>query len=119
MKKNYGFEVCLNGNKLARAGIQKENYVVGCNIDAVHRKDGSEELHMSVSGLDSDVQMHVSWFGERIKIGDKISIEVINDQFDEPTSFGKKFTEEEIREQKMKHYFRLKEELKDYLDERC
>lgn len=45
------------------------------------------------------------------------SIEVIDDQFDEPTSFSKKFTEEEIREQKMEHYLHLKEELKDYLED--
>lgn len=64
MKKNYGFEVSLNGKKLARAGIPKENYVVNCIVDAVHRKDGSEELYMRISGLDTDAQMYVGWFGE-------------------------------------------------------
>ncbi len=117
MKKSYGFEISLNGKKLARAGIPKDNYVVNCIVDAVHRKDGSEELYMRIGGLDSDAQIHVGWFGEQIKVGDKISIEVIDDQFDQPTSTSKKFTEEEIREQKMKHYLHLKEELKDYLDE--
>lgn len=117
MKKSYGFEVYLNGNRVARAGIQKQNYVVTCTVDAVHRKNGSEELYMRIGGLDSDAELHVGWFGERIKVGDKISIEVIDDQFDEPTSTSKKFTEEEIREQKMKHYLQLKEELKDYLEE--
>ncbi|WP_240904810.1 hypothetical protein [Sphingobacterium sp. SGR-19] len=46
MKKGYGFEVSLNGKKIARAGIPKDNYVVNCIVDAVHRKDGSEELYM-------------------------------------------------------------------------
>lgn len=90
---------------------------MSCNLDAVHRKDGSEELYMRIGGLYSEVQMYVGWFGERIKVGDKILIEVIDDQFDEPTSCSKKLTEEEIREQKMEHYFHLNEELKDYLED--
>ncbi len=117
MKKSYGFEVSLNGEKLARAGIPRDNYVVSCIIDAVHRKDGSGSLHLHIGGLDSDAEQNVRWFGEQIKVGDKISIEVIDGQFDEPTSTSKKFTEEEIREQKMKHYLHLKEELQDYLED--
>ena len=117
MEKSYGFEVYLNGDKIARAGIQKQNYVTNCIISAVSRKDGSGELSLYIGGLDSDEDLHVTWQGANIKAGDKISIEVIDDQFDEPTSTNKKFDEEEIREQKIKHYFHLKEELKDYLDE--
>ncbi|QIH33828.1 hypothetical protein [Sphingobacterium sp. DR205] len=117
MEKSYGFEVSLNGNKVTRAGISKKNYVVNCIIDSVHRKDDSGGLYMQVSGLDSDLGVHVNWFGGQLKVGDKILVEVIDDGFDGPNSTYKPFSEEEIREQKMKHYLQLKEELKDFLQE--
>ncbi|WP_433903544.1 hypothetical protein [Sphingobacterium puteale] len=117
MKKSYGFEVFVNGKKLTRAGLSKENYVINCIIGAVHRKDDSEELYMQIGGLDSALDVHVSWFGDRLKVGDKISVEVIDGGFDEPNSKSRAFTEQEIREQKMKQYLQLKEELKDYLKE--
>ncbi|PUV24582.1 hypothetical protein [Sphingobacterium athyrii] len=117
MEKSYGFEVSLNGNKVTRAGISKENYVVNCIIGSVHRENDSGGLYMQIGGLDSDLDMHFSWLGEQLNHGDKISIEVIDGEFDEPTSKSKALTEQEIREQKMKHYLQLKEELKDFLQE--
>lgn len=117
MKKSYGFEISLNGKKVTRAGISKKNYVVNCIIDSVHRKNDSGGLYMQVGGLDSDLDMHVGWFSEELKVGDKILVEVIDSDFDEPTSKNKPFSEEEIRKQKINHYLQLKEELKDYLEE--
>lgn len=117
MEKSYGFEVSLNGRKLTRAGISKENYVVNCIIGSVHRENDSGGLYMQIGGLDSDLDMHFSWLGEQLNHGDKILVEVIDDGFDGPNSTYKPFSEEEIREQKMKHYLQLKEELKDYLQE--
>lgn len=117
MEKSYGFEVSLNGRKLTRAGISKENYVMNCIVGAVHRENDSGGLYMQMSGLDSDLDMHYGWLSEQLKNGDKILIEVIDGEFDEPTAKSKALTEEEIREQKMKHYLQLKEELKDYLQE--
>lgn len=42
--KNYGFNVALNGEKIAKAGFSNENYVASCSLVSVHRRDGSEEL---------------------------------------------------------------------------
>lgn len=117
MEKKYGFEVSLNGSKLARTGIQKEHYVISCILTAVHRKDGSSELTMTLGGLDSEAHQHVCWQDANLKVGDKITIEVIDGQFDPPLHKSTGYSEEQIRENKIKHYLQLKEELKDYLAE--
>jgi hypothetical protein len=115
MKKSYGFEVSLNGSKIARAGIAKENYVVNCIVDAVRRKDGSSELFLQVGGLDSEADIHVSWYSDELKKGDKIVVEVIDENFDEPVHASRRISNDERIQQKLKYFHELKEELKDYL----
>lgn len=115
MGKSIGFEVHLNGEKVARAGIDKEKYVVNCIIDAVHRTDGSRELYLHVGGLDIETNTHVNWEGADLKKGDRIIIEVIDDNFDQPIHFSPGISKEERIEQQLRYFHELKEELKDYL----
>lgn len=115
MSKSFGFEVSLNGNKIARAGIDKQNYVVNCIIGAVHRKDGSEELNLYVGGMDSDIENYVSWQGGELEVGDKIVIEVIDSNFDQPLNTSRRISKEERIENQLRYFYELKEELKDYL----
>jgi hypothetical protein len=53
--------------------------------------------------------------------GDKISIEIISSDFDPPTSIKPKISEKDIvahqLKYQLKHYYKLKEELKEHLDE--
>ncbi|HMR20045.1 MAG TPA: hypothetical protein PKA53_12160 [Sphingobacterium sp.] len=113
----YGFDVTLNGEQIAKAGLAKKNYVISCTLHTLHRKDGSEEMCLYVGGLDTEGEQHVGWYSEALKVGDKISFEVIEGPFDPPKTAGRKMSEEEIRQHKIKHYLQLKEELKDYLEE--
>lgn len=115
MKRSYGFDVSLNGTKIARAGIEKENYVVNCIISAVSRKDASSELSLYVGGLDSESENHVTWQGADLKVGDKIVVEVVDKDFDAPAHTGIVYSEEELRERKLKYFYELREELKDYI----
>lgn len=52
---------------------------------------------------------------ETIEWGDKIIIEVIDNNFDDPAQKGINYTEEEVKEREIRYFNNLKEELKDYL----
>ena len=115
--ENFGFEVELNGEKLCRAGFDCKHFVTTCIIGSVRTnytgKD-EESLYISVGGLANN--QHVDWEQTNLKLGDKLVIEVINDNFDQPT-IRREYTEEEHRRIEIEAYYRLKEKLKEYLDE--
>ena len=116
MKNTFGFKVHVNGNQICRAGFAKENSVVTCILTSVNRgNDSSDELDISISGLNSETKQHVTWHKEKLKKGDTISLEVITENFDKPTSIREPKPEKEIIARKIKQYKRLQEELKDYL----
>ena len=116
MTMNYGFEVELNGEILARAGYDNHYFVVSCVLHSLRRKlDESEELYISVGGLSNEE--HVYWINQNLKFGDKISLRVINDNFDMPVTIGSKISKEEETKRKIEYYYKLKEELKEYLEE--
>jgi len=116
MKRSIGFEVSLNGAKIARAGIDNKNYVITCILGAVYRNDGSNELYLSVGGMDSVEKVYLDWQGADLKKGDKIIVEVIDDDFDKPLNIrSNESLEKQSIEDKLKYFHRLKEELKDYL----
>ena len=115
---NYGFEIGLNGKKLVRAGLYCRHYVLTCILGSLRRdSDESEELKINVSGLDINADQHVDWMREDLKLGDTLSIKVIDDNFDKPVACRERVSEEEIRKDKIDYYYRLKKELKEYLDE--
>lgn len=116
MKKRFGFQVNINDKIICRAGFENENSIVTCILDTLRREnENSEELSISVSGLNSDTYQHADWLKGKLQEGDKISITIISNNFDEPKSTGKAYTEKDILNQKLKSYHKLKEELKDYL----
>ncbi len=118
MKNIFGFKVLVNGEQICRAGFEKENSVVSCIFNSVRRENNnSEELDFSISGLNSDTKQHVTWHKGELEKGDKVSLEVILDNFDLPTSIREPKSEKDIIAQKIKQYNKLKKELKDYLKE--
>ena len=118
MKKVFGFQVNINDKTICRAGFENENSIVTCILDSVRRKnDKSEQLNIAISGLNSDTHQHADWFKNKLQEGDKISIEIISNNFDNPISITKAHSKKDILNQKLKSYHKLKEELKDYLEE--
>ena len=119
MKKIYGFKVLLNEALVCRAGFEEENAVVNCNLVTVRRLgEEVEELYMSVGGLLSDTEQHASWYNNYdLKEGDKILFEVISGDFDSPKIMKERMSEEHALANKLKHYYILKEELKEHLKE--
>lgn len=117
-KTNYGFEIELNGERLCRAGFDDQYYVLTCILNSLRRDfDKSEELFFSVGGLRSNSGQHVSWLYQNLKPGDKITVNVIDSDFDPPAYENPKISEEDERKNKTAYFYRLKEELKGYLDE--
>ena len=119
MKKIYGFKVLLNEELVCRAGFEEENAVVTCILATVRREwQDTEELTMSVGGMLSDTEQHATWYNNfDLKEGDKISFEVITSDFDTPAIMKERMSEEHALANKLKHYYILKEELKEHLKE--
>mgnify|MGYP003633639636 CR=1 FL=1 len=118
MKKIFGFKVLLNEKVICRAGFENKNAVVNCILNSIRReKDNSEELNIIIGGLNSDMNQHVNWFDSSLQEGDKISIEIISENFDPPTTIHRSKSKKDLIDQKMEYYYRLKEELKDHLKE--
>ena len=104
---------------MVRAGLDCRHYVLSCILNSLRREsDESEELNIGVSGWDIKADQHVYWMREDLKLGDTSSIKVIDDNFDDPVACTERVSDEEIRKRKIDHYYRLKEELKEYLDEK-
>lgn len=90
--------------------------MVTCIFNSVRRENlNLEELDFSVSGLNSDTKQHVTWHRGKLEKGDKISLEIISDNFDLPISIREPKSEKDIIAQKIKQYNKLKEDLKEYL----
>jgi hypothetical protein len=114
----YGFEVKLNGNLICRAGLEQDHYVMSCIVDAIMRKDnGVERLHLNIGGLDSIKNQHVRWFQDTLQENDEVHIKVITDNFDNPPIVYPQDADEFVLERKIEYYHKLKEELKDHLNE--
>ncbi|MFD0989583.1 hypothetical protein ACFQ1R_05710 [Mariniflexile jejuense] len=118
MNKNYGFKVSLNNKPLTHAGIKDEHYVVTCILDSFNRTlEPKKGLNLNISGLKSTLQQRLKWIDTPLKLGDKITIEIISDNYDEPALISESKSKETILEGKIRAYKKLKEELKDYLNE--
>jgi len=118
MKRIFGFKVLLNEELICRAGFENENSVVTCILNSIRRKDDdSEELDITVGGLNSDTNQHVDWHKNNLQAGDKISIEIISDNFDTPSSIRERMSKKDLIAQKLEYFHKLKAELKDHLKE--
>ncbi|GAA4291989.1 hypothetical protein [Aestuariibaculum suncheonense] len=116
MNNNCGFRVSLNDELLTNAGLEDQNFIISCILNSFRREHHPEEgLELSVSGLISETQQHVKWVNSPLKRGDKITIEVIDNGFDQPVSISESKSEEELLKGKLRAYHKLKEELKDYI----
>lgn len=116
--KNYGVEIEYNGEKLIRAGFEDRYFVLSCIFSLLRRKrDESEEYSLSVGGLNIETDQSVDWLRQELKLGDKISVEVIDGDFNKPTKVKEAMSKEELLKQKIDYYYRLKEELKGHIEE--
>lgn len=115
---NQGFKITLNGNLLCRAGLEAEFFVTVCTLTSLKRAiPPSEELSLSIGGLDSVEDLSLTWTNKHLQTGDQILIEVVEGDFDAPLKSSRINAEELVLQEKLKYYHRLKEELKEHLGE--
>ncbi len=117
MKNFPGFKVTLNNKLITTAGINTNNFgATICIIDSVKRQvDNSEHLKLTITGINASNDM-LTWCKQDLELGDTIELEVVKAPFNAPIEVKKSHkTDAEILEQKLKQFYKLKEELKDYL----
>ncbi|KQN36001.1 hypothetical protein ASE92_07640 [Pedobacter sp. Leaf41] len=112
------FEVTLNGQKIATAQIESDFGVVTTIVTWVRRDDNSESLNVSISGRDSIAEKNIKWAAQDLKIGDKLVVSII-DETTTQTDEGvvEIFDSITVLDHKLMTYHKLKEELKEYLNE--
>ena len=112
------FEVYVNDELVTKAAINAEFGVLSMITTWVKRqKLGDEYLDITVSGLDSVEDRSLSWYGSALKLGDEVRLKITNEgEIVTPTTpEGWSKTKEQILERKLKHFYSLKEELKDHI----
>jgi hypothetical protein len=117
------FEVTLNGNRVCTAGVDDFG-VLSTILTWVRRRpelsrDGNtieEELTAEVSALDSRDPIageHLKWLSERLRVGDSISIRIVDvEKVDAAISRYRNDPEVDART-KRQYYERLKREYGD------
>ncbi|WP_316814581.1 hypothetical protein [Pedobacter nyackensis] len=113
------FEVYVNGELVTKAGITADLGVLSMITTWVKRATYNDEsLSLTVSGLNSIENTHLDWYGSELKIGDEINIKITDQkEVTNPTiKQGWTMTDESILEDKLKRFYSLKEELKEYID---
>jgi hypothetical protein len=114
--KNQGFKITLNGDSLCRAGLDTEFFVTVCTLTSLKRAmPPSDELSLSIGGLDSVEDLYLTWANKALLPGDQILIEVVEGDFDAPQKIHQIKAEELVLQEKLKYFHRLKEELKEHL----
>lgn len=117
-KRSMGFQISLNNDKPVRAGLDSRFYSITCIFTSAERKIKPENIiDLNISGLNSEKYQYVQWLNRDLTVGDKITIEVINGNFDPPARIERQETEEILLQSKLKAYHMLKEELKDHIKE--
>jgi hypothetical protein len=114
---NYGFEIYLNDNYLCRAGFENSYHVLTLILTSARRSNNIEDLALNVGGLNSETEQHVRWANTDLKNGDRISVQIVTDKFDQPPNVRERESKEMDLKRKIEYYYKLKEELKDYLDD--
>jgi hypothetical protein len=111
------FNIALNGRHVCTAGI-RDFGVLTAMVTWVHRKPEQrrgrkrieKELAAEVAGLDSVAKEHVKWLRRRLRIGDRLAIEIVKS--DSPDTPKRRYRDDpRIVERAKRRYFeRLKKE---------
>jgi hypothetical protein len=112
------FKLSVNGEYICTAGVRAFG-VLSATITWVGRKPENgrgdktieEELTADLGGLDSESKEHLKWWSQRLRVGDRLSIEVVETKrADKPK--GRYRDDPKVVERAKRRYFeRLKKEL--------
>jgi hypothetical protein len=115
------FEVSLNGKKLCLAGVGESgvlsaivSWVGGLPLSPRKRgrtRAGQADLH--VGGLydrEPHIHVHPRWVGRRLRLGDEVSIRIVQGTSPDEATEHTVQTDDEIREQQRKYYLRVRDQ---------
>ena len=112
------FKLSINGEYICTAGFPAFG-VLSAIITWVRRKpengrDGQtmeEELTAELGGLDSETREHVKWWSQRLRVGDRVSIEVVEAKRADKPRRRYRDDPKVVERAKRRYFERLKEEL--------
>ena len=112
------FKISINGKKLCVAGVRDFGVLsaivtwVRRPPEQTRRRRGiEEELTAQIAGLDSHVHEHVRWLSRRLRVGDRLAIEIVDAaRVDRPTERYRD-DPKRIERAKRRYVERLKKEL--------
>jgi hypothetical protein len=97
------FEVYLNGKRLCLSGVGDDG-VLSAIVSAMMRKKRTKrrgDLSLSVGGLVSPVREHVTWVRQNLRVGDEISVKVVEtNSTDEPIERSRTNPADDLRYQR-------------------
>ena len=112
------FKLSINGEHICTAGV-RDFGVVSAVITWVRRKpengrDGKiieEELTADLGGLDGESKEHLKWWSQRLRVGDRVSIEVVDAKRADKPKRRYRDDPKVVERAKRRYFERLKEEL--------
>ncbi|WP_286848865.1 MULTISPECIES: hypothetical protein [Sphingobacterium] len=115
---NIGINIRINGEQITRAGFNKAHYVLHAMAAFARRRGHNDAFGFHVGGLDSDANIHVDWLNATLNLGDIVTLEIVKGPFDpsEP-HLSRVVSEEDQLNYELELFYRLKEELKDHINE--
>ncbi|WP_343558999.1 hypothetical protein [Sphingobacterium sp.] len=115
---NIGINIKINGEQTIRTGFNKAHYVLHAMAAFARRQGSNEEFGFHVGGLDSDAVEDVDWLNTSLNLGDLVTLEIVKGPFDpsKPYKFQIPSEEEQLKYE-LELFYRLKEELKDHIEE--
>ena len=89
------YEVSVNGERRCLAGVGARG-VLSAILHWVNH-EGSES-NLRVGGLRSDLAEHVTWLAQGLKVGDQVSVRVLEaEQVDSPTDSRPRDSDDQLR----------------------
>ncbi|QQT56116.1 hypothetical protein I6I98_12980 [Sphingobacterium multivorum] len=116
--ENIGINIRINGEQITRAGFNKAHYVLHAMAAFARRRGRNDAFGFHVGGLDSDANINVDWLNTALKLGDIVTLEIVKGPFapSEP-HLPPVVSEEDQLKYELELFYRLKEELKDHINE--
>lgn len=119
--KKLGFKVYLNDQLISTHGMDTDGVVSQIINLKNDMKENEQSIYIHCGGFRSDIQEHYKWVDRALKPNDKITIEMVEDAvYDSPIEVkphDNPAMDEFILQSKLKTFYNLKEELKEYIEE--
>jgi hypothetical protein len=110
-------EFFLNGKSICIAGIDSKTSILS-DIVNLAKRNNDEEIFLMVSGQNNSKSEQYQWTNLNLKLNDELVIRIGNsNNVSEAKTISREELKENVIESKLKHFYKLKEELAGHLKE--